>query len=242
MEAIETISLILGVGWASGINLYAAVLVLGWMGATGEANLPPELQVLSSPGVMAAAGIMYSIEFFADKIPGVDTSWDVLHTFIRIPAGAFLASSAAQGLDIGASAELIGLLVGGGLAATSHTTKMGTRALINTSPEPFSNWTASFAEDFAVIGGVWASLVHPEIFILMVVVFIGLAIWLLPKMWRVLKRIANKIGSWFGNKKSEPETENNPQAGFEATKGSVSETQPDLLQNMYSDAAKNKPE
>lgn len=230
MEAIEAISLMLGVAWASGINLYAAILVLGWLGATGDANLPPDLQVLSSPGVMATAGIMYSIEFFTDKVPGVDTGWDLIHTFIRIPAGAMLAASAAQGLDMGQSAELIGLLAGGGLAATTHTTKMGSRAIINTSPEPFSNWIASFTEDVSVVVGLWAALHYPILFLIMLAVFIALAIWLLPKIWRALRRIIRAIGNWFRERdednkadevKSTPEKKN-------------------LLQSMYSDAS-NEP-
>lgn len=140
METIDAVALMLGAAWASGINLYAAILMLGWMGGSGHVELPPELHVLSNPAVMLAAGGMYLVEFFADKIPGVDTAWDALHTFIRIPAGALLAAGAAQGLDVGQSGELVALLLGGGVAATSHATKAGTRVLVNTSPEPFSNW------------------------------------------------------------------------------------------------------
>ncbi len=116
METIEVISLMLGAAWASGINLYAAILVLGWMGGAGHVDLPPGLEVLSDPTVMLAAGGMYVVEFFTDKIPGVDTGWDALHTFIRIPAGALMAAGAAQGLDMGQAGELIGLLLGGGVS------------------------------------------------------------------------------------------------------------------------------
>lgn len=140
METIQVISLMLGTAWASGINLYAAILVLGWMGGAGHVDLPPGLEILSDPAVMLAAGGMYTVEFFTDKIPGVDTAWDALHTFIRIPAGALMAASAAQGLDMGQAGELIGLILGGGISAASHATKAGTRVLINTSPEPVSNW------------------------------------------------------------------------------------------------------
>jgi hypothetical protein len=197
VETIEAIALILGASWASGINLYAAVLVLGWLGSTGQVALPPDLMVLSNPGVMLAAGAMYAVEFFADKTPGVDTAWDALHTFIRIPAGALMAAGAAQGLDLGQAAELVALLVGGGMAATSHVTKAGTRALINTSPEPVTNWTASITEDLAVIAGLWTALNHPVVFLVLLAVFLVLVAWLLPKIWRALQRAARALGRWF---------------------------------------------
>jgi len=197
METIQAISLMLGVGWASGINLYAAVLVLGWLGSSGQVDLPAGLSLVSEPSVMLAAGFMYAVEFFTDKIPGLDSLWDLLHTFIRIPAGALLAAGAAQGLDIGPSAEIVGLLTGGGLAAASHATKAGSRALINTSPEPVSNWTASVSEDVAVVGGLWTALNYPWLFIVLLILFLALAIWLLPKIWRALKAIWGKIRNWF---------------------------------------------
>ena len=199
METIEVISLMLGAAWASGINLYAAILVLGWMGGAGHVDLPPSLEVLSDPTVMIVAGGMYIIEFFTDKIPGVDTGWDALHTFVRIPAGALMAAGAAQGLDIGQAGELIGLLLGGGVAAASHATKAGTRVLINTSPEPFSNWGASVAEDVSVFAGLWAALHHPWLFVVLLVLFLLLAIWLLPKIWRAIKRAAHAVRRWFGD-------------------------------------------
>ena len=149
METIDTIALMLGAAWASGINLYAAILVLGWLGGSGHIDLPPDLQVLSNPLVMLAAGGMYAVEFFADKVPGVDTGWDALHTFIRIPAGAVLAAGSVG--EVGTGAQLAAGLVGGTLATGSHATKAGSRVLINTSPEPVSNWFASVGEDIAVI-------------------------------------------------------------------------------------------
>lgn len=194
----------LGVGWASGINLYAAVLVLGWLGSSGQVDLPAGLSVASEPSVMLAAGFMYAVEFFTDKIPGVDSIWDLLHTFIRIPAGALLAAGAAQGLDIGPAAELVGLITGGSLATASHATKAGSRALINTSPEPVSNWTASVSEDVAVVGGLWAALNYPWLFIGLLILFLGLAIWLLPKIWRALKALGGKIHNWFKRDKTSP--------------------------------------
>lgn len=202
MESLNDISAILalsmGAAWASGINLYAAVLVLGYMGSTGTLALPPDLQILANPLVMLAAGFMYCVEFFADKVPGVDTAWDSLHTFIRIPAGAMLAAGAVG--DVGPAAELAAALVGGGLTAATHATKAGGRAIINTSPEPFTNWTASIGEDIAVIAGVWASVQHPWIFIAVLVLFIALMIWLLPKIWRGIKKVFGFFVSLFQRK------------------------------------------
>ena len=200
METIDVIALTLGVAWASGINLYAAILVMGIMGAGGYTELPESLSVLQDPMVLVAAGVMYFVEFFADKIPGVDSGWDAIHTFIRIPAGAMLAVGAAQGLEINQAAELAEALLGGSLAATSHLTKASTRLVINTSPEPVTNWTASIAEDLAVVGGLWTALNYPLLFIVFIVLFVLLAIWLLPKLWRVVKNIVTTIRGWFGNK------------------------------------------
>jgi len=224
MEAVEAIALMMGAAWASGINLYATILVLGWMGSTGQMVLPEEMAILTDPSVMFAAGVMYFVEFFADKIPGVDTGWDTIHTFIRIPAGAVMAAGAAQGLDIGPAAELTAMLLGGGLAATSHATKAGTRVLINTSPEPVSNWTASVAEDIAVVGGLWAALNHPWWFLAALVIFIALVIWLLPKIWRAIKRIARAVKRWFGDD-TEQQAEVSPK-----------EHRRDVLKELYSDA------
>ncbi len=196
MDAVSLIALSMGAAWASGINLYATIFMLGYMGTTGNINLPVELEVLSNPMVMTAAGIMYCVEFFADKIPGVDSGWDTIHTFIRIPAGAMLASSAVG--DVTPAIELTSALLGGALATGSHTTKAGTRLLINTSPEPVTNWSASISEDLLVIGGLWAALNHPVLFIIGLIIFILLMIWLLPRLWRLIKRIFYRIGSWLG--------------------------------------------
>ena len=178
MGVIETIALTLGVGWASGINLYAAVFMLGFLGSTGHLELPPGLEVTQDPIVLIAAGSMYCVEFFTDKVPGVDTGWDTLHTFIRIPAGAALAAGAVG--ELGGAAELAAVLVGGGLAAGSHLTKAGSRVMINTSPEPLTNIGASLAEDVMVVGGLWTALHYPPVFIGMLVLFVAVAAWLLP--------------------------------------------------------------
>jgi hypothetical protein len=187
MGIAETIALSMGAAWGSGINLYAAIFTLGFLQNTDNIVLPPELAVLGDPLVMLAAGVMFCVEFFADKIPGVDTMWDTVHSFIRIPAGAVLAAGAVGELGIGA--ELAAAIVGGSLAATTHATKAGTRALVNTSPEPFSNWTLSIGEDIAVIAGVWTAVKHPWVFIVLLILFILLMIWLLPKLWRGIKRV-----------------------------------------------------
>jgi len=197
-QVTSILALTMGAAWASGINLYAAILMLGMMGVTGNVDLPPGLEILQDPMVLFAAGTMYVVEFFADKIPGVDSTWDVLHTFVRIPAGAMLAAGAVG--DVTPALSLAAGLMGGGLAASTHATKAGTRALINTSPEPFSNWTASVMEDVAVIGGLWAALNHPTLFVAFMIVFILLMIWLLPKLWRGIKTVFRKLRSFFGGK------------------------------------------
>jgi len=209
METIDVIAMTLGVAWASGINLYAAILVMGIMGAGGYTELPPSLTVLQDPLVLMAAGMMYFVEFFADKIPGVDSAWDTVHTFIRIPAGAMLAVGAAQGLEINQAAELAAALLGGSLAATSHLTKSSTRLVLNASPEPFTNATASIFEDLAVVGGLWTALNYPLAFIAFIILFVLLAIWLLPKLWRAIKDIVKTIRSWFKNKAEVDDSENN---------------------------------
>lgn len=194
-QIVNSIALTMGVGWASGINLYAALFMLGILGATGNVVLPPELMVLTSPLVLFAAAVMYLVEFFADKIPGVDSGWDALHTFIRIPAGAVLAAGAAG--SVNPALVVAAALLGGGLATISHATKAGTRVLINTSPEPFTNWTASVTEDVMVIGGIWAALHHPWLFLALLTAFILLAIWLLPKLWQSIKKVFSFIGRLF---------------------------------------------
>ncbi|RLA23003.1 MAG: DUF4126 domain-containing protein [Gammaproteobacteria bacterium] len=198
-QITSTLALSMGAAWGSGVNLYATLLVLGYLAITGGVVLPPELQVLANPIVIGAAGLMYCVEFFADKVPGIDTGWDAIHTFVRVPAGALLAAGAVG--EIGPAAELAAAIVGGGLAAATHAAKAGSRVLINTSPEPFSNWGASIGEDIAVIVGVWASLQHPQLFLVFLVLFVILLIWLLPKVWSGVKKVFRFLGSLFGGKK-----------------------------------------
>lgn len=202
MDPVSAIALTLGVGWASGVNLYAAMLTLGLMGATGAMALPPDLQILASPIVILAAALMYAVEFIADKVPGVDSGWDALHTFIRIPAGAVMAAGAMWDVDPGLG--LAAGLVGGTMATASHAAKAGTRLVINTSPEPFTNWGASIGEDVAVFAGLWAAIQHPWVFIVLMIVFVALVVWLLPKLIRVLIRLFRRIGRWLGGTREEP--------------------------------------
>jgi hypothetical protein len=207
MDALDhitaTLALTMGLAWASGINLYATLLTLGFLANSGNISLPPDLEIVANPLVMGAAGIMYFIEFFADKTPGVDTGWDAIHTFIRIPAGAMLAAGAVG--DLNPAVEIAAALLGGSLAAGSHATKAGSRVLINTSPEPFSNWVASVGEDIAVVGGVWASINHPVIYLVGLVLFVILMIWLLPKIWVSVKKVFRFISAWFRKPDSPPD-------------------------------------
>ncbi|MDX1513606.1 MAG: DUF4126 domain-containing protein [Gammaproteobacteria bacterium] len=196
MDLTQTIALTMGVAWASGINLYAAILMLGLMGATGHIVLPPGLESLTNPMVIGAAGFMYCVEFFADKVPGVDNGWDTLHTFVRIPAGAVLAAGAVGPVSM--EAQIAAALIGGSLAAATHATKAGGRLILNTSPEPVTNWTASLCEDIAVIAGLWAALNYPVVFLVLLGVFVLLMIWLLPKIWRGVVAIFRTIGKWLG--------------------------------------------
>jgi Domain of unknown function (DUF4126) len=195
MDNLQSIALAAGLGWASGIRLYAVLFIVGLVDKMGWATLPPSMHVLSHPLVMGATGFMLFIEFFADKIPGLDTIWDAVHTFIRIPAGAALAASMA-GADSTVMTLVAGIL-GGAMATGAHVTKAGSRALINTSPEPVTNWTASLTEDAMVATGLWAMFAHPAVFLVALAIFIVLAIWLLPKLWRALKSIYTRLNHAF---------------------------------------------
>jgi hypothetical protein len=186
MGTIEALSLAMGTAWTSGINLYATVAALGIAGRSEMIHLPPELQVLTHPAVIAIACIMYVIEFFADKVPYVDSGWDVLHTFIRVPAGAILAAKSLG--DMNPALELAALLAGGTVALAAHGTKATVRLAINTSPEPFSNWAASFAEDVTVLGSIWMVFNHPILMLILVASFMALVVWLVPKLFRLAKR------------------------------------------------------
>jgi hypothetical protein len=178
-ETLAAIAVALGAGWASGLNVYAVVLVLGAAHRLGLTTLPHDLAILASPWVMAAAALLFALNFLADKIPFVDSINDALHTFVRVPAGALLAFGAAD--QLGPETAVIAGLLGGTLAAGAHVAKTGTRALINTSPEPFSNIAASLVEDMTVIGGLVLALTHPIAFLCLLALFAGLLVWMLPK-------------------------------------------------------------
>ncbi len=195
MDTVSIIALSMGAAWASGINLYATIFMLGYLGTTGNIDLPPDLMVVTDPLVMTSAGLMYCVEFFADKTPGVDTAWDTLHTFIRILLGAVLAMGAVG--DVTPAVQLAAFIAGGSLTAATQATKTGSRIVINSSPEPVTNWTASVGEDLLVITGIWAALNHPVAFLVALVIFIALMIWLLPKIWRGVKHIFNSIRNFF---------------------------------------------
>lgn len=205
---IKTIALTMGVAWASGINLYAAILVLGILGSTGNITLPPELVILSDPLIIAAAGVMYVIEFFADKIPGVDNGWDTIHTFIRIPLGALLAAAAVG--EVNPAVAIAAALLGGGLAASTHAAKAGSRVLINTSPEPVTNWITSLGEDILVIAGLWTALHYPLVFVIFLVVFLILLVWLLPKIWRGVMKIISLLANLFRPKQDLQQPDDRP--------------------------------
>lgn len=195
-QLITTIALTMGVAWASGINLYATIAMLGILGSTGNIVLPETLSVVQDPLVIIAACVMYCVEFFADKTPGVDTGWDAIHSFIRIPAGVVLAAGAVG--EVSPALAVAAGILGGAVSATSHMIKAGSRVLINTSPEPFSNWAASFAEDITVLGGLFAALHYPLAFLCAFVLFLLMAIWLLPKIWRGIVVLIRKIRGLFG--------------------------------------------
>ncbi len=191
----QTLALTLGSSWASGINLYATVLVLGISGTTGAVDLPPGLDILMDPRVLIAAGAMFVVEFFADKVPGFDSVWDGIHTFIRIPAGALLAVGSVG--DVGPLGDVMVGLLGGGVAAASHATKAGTRILLNASPEPFTNWVASITEDVGVIGGLIVALTNPWVFLVTLALFFLLLIWVLPMLWHGIRRVFRALRRHF---------------------------------------------
>jgi hypothetical protein len=210
MGTLEALSLAMGTAWTSGINLYATVAALGIAGRAEMIQLPPDLQVLTHPAVIAIACVMYIIEFFADKVPYVDSGWDVLHTFIRVPAGAILA---AQSLgDMNPALEFAALLGGGTIALAAHGTKATARLAINASPEPFSNWFASVSEDLAVLGGLWMIFNHPIIMLILVLGFLALIVWLVPKLFRLAKRGFQALRNrWRGVKPDQPAATGSPQ-------------------------------
>ncbi len=210
MEAVQIIALTMGLAWASGINLYAAIATLGILGATGNMALPPGLELVQHPAVIAAAGFMYCVEFFADKVQGVDIGWDAIHTFIRIPAAAILAAGAVWHVD--PAMALVAGILGGALGATSHVLKTGTRVAINASPEPFSNVGVSLIEDIVVLAGLFGAIYHPAWFLVFLAAFVLAAAWVLPRIWRGVRALWGRVLGTRRRPKAAPAAEGLPLA------------------------------
>jgi uncharacterized membrane protein len=187
VNTLGTLGIAMGSAWLSGINLYAAVLTMGLLQHFKLAHLPGDLSGLAEWWVIILAGVLYLVEFIADKVPAVDSAWDAIHTFIRIPAGAILAASAFAHFD--PSVRLAALLIGGGVALSSHGMKAATRLAVNTSPEPFSNIVVSLAEDFVAICSTLLMVFHPLAILVVVTISVLIAIWLIPKIMRALRRL-----------------------------------------------------
>jgi len=195
IDTPQLLALAAALGWASGVRLYLAVFLVGAAGYMGWIDLPQGLRVLQHPGVLAASGFMAFTEFFADKIPLVDTVWDMIHTLIRIPAGAALAAGA-----LGADNQTMGwiaALLGGSLAATSHAAKLTTRAAVNTSPEPFSNIGVSLLEDGFVVFMLWLSATHPVIFAIALVLTLIVAVLLMIVLVKFLRAVILRLREFF---------------------------------------------
>jgi hypothetical protein len=192
LDIAQLIALAAVLGFASGIRLYAVLLVVGLVGYAGWVQLPGGLAILQHPWVIGASAAMFLVEFVADKVPGVDSVWDAIQTFIRIPAGAALAAGVFGAMD-SAAWTTVAAILGGSLAATSHFTKAGTRAAANTSPEPFSNIGLSVAEDVTTAGLLWLVLTHPLVALALVIALVVLAAWLLPKLIRFVVRVLRKV-------------------------------------------------
>jgi hypothetical protein len=195
MNLISTLAIAMGSAWVSGINLYACVATLGLLSRFTHLQLPGELQVLTSWWVIAVAATLYVIEFVADKVPWIDSTWDVIHTFIRVPAGAVLAAGAFGDFD--RSIQVIALLMGGGLALSSHGTKAATRAVLNASPEPVSNFVASIVEDVVAIGSAVISVFFPILLFIIVAVGLGVSIFLFHRVLRFFRQVSRRIRGWF---------------------------------------------
>ena len=185
------LALAAGLGWASGLRLYATLFVVGVAGNLGWIVLPDGLRLLEHPLVLGAAGLMLVIEFFADKVPLLDSVWDTVHTFIRIPAGAALAAMVFGGQGVEWQAAMA--LLGGTLAAGTHFTKAGTRAMINASPEPFSNIAASFGEDVVALTGLWLMFAHPWLMLALLLLLVAMIAWLLPRLWRGISGFIRRL-------------------------------------------------
>jgi hypothetical protein len=201
MEALATLGTALGAAWTAGINLYATVAVLGLLQRYElVGRLPGGLDALDNWWVIGTALALYVVEFVADKVPYVDTAWDAVHTFIRVPAGAVLALAATAELD--SSLRIVAFLLGGGLALSTHGTKATARAAANTSPEPFTNWALSLVEDVFAVGAVVLAVLHPFAILVIILIFLILLAWILPKVVRRLRRMFGALASLFRRRKT----------------------------------------
>ena len=203
MDQLTNLALALALAWASGIRLYVVLFLVGLAGYFHwfDWSTPKSFEVLSHPLVLGTTGFLVLIEFFADKIPAVDSIWDAVHTFIRIPAGALLAAGVINAAD-GPAWALAAALLGGTITAGTHFMKAGGRAAINTSPEPVTYWAASATEDAAVIGGLWLAIQHPIVFLVLLLLFVLLTIWLLPKLYRFIRAIFLRMTNLFADRKT----------------------------------------
>lgn len=195
MNGIDILGLALGSAWTSGINLYATVTVLGLLQKLTEVKLPGGLVLLDNWLIIGVAASLYLIEFVADKVPYVDSVWDVVHTFIRVPAGAILALAATA--DLPPTIQIIALLIGGGLALSSHGTKATLRAAINLSPEPVSNWVASITEDIIAIGGILLAVISPIVIIIVLAIFLVVFFWIAKKVVRRVFQMLRSVKNFF---------------------------------------------
>lgn len=191
MTHVPDLALAAALAWGAGLRLYLVTFLFGAASYLGYWPLPDHLQVISHPLVMGSAGFMAIVELFADKLPWLDTVWDMVHTFIRIPAGAALAAAVFGDAD--GAVMVAAALLGGSLTAATHFSKAGTRAAANTVPEPFSNIALSFAEDAAVVGGSWLSMHQPLLFIGLVAVFLLMAVFALHWLGKGARRIWRKL-------------------------------------------------
>jgi hypothetical protein len=195
MNLISTLSIAMGSAWVSGLNLYACVATLGLLSRFTHLELPGELRALTSWWVIGVAAALYVVEFVADKVPWIDSTWDIIHTFIRVPAGAVLAAAAFGDFD--RSIQVIALLLGGGLALSSHGTKAATRAVLNASPEPVTNFVASIVEDVVAIGSTVVAVFFPILLFIIVAIGLCISIYLFNRVRRFFQTATRKVRTWF---------------------------------------------
>ena len=191
MDMLQNIALAGGLAWASGIRLYATIFLTGILGRFGVVHLPDGIGMLADTWVLVVSGVLMLGEFLADKVPAFDSVWDGVHTFIRIPAGTLLAWGVFKHSDAGM--QVAAALLGGALVSGTHLAKTGTRALINTSPEPFSNWGASASEDVSLLGGLYLMWAHPLVMVVLLGLFVLLLLWWLPKVFRGLRALWRRL-------------------------------------------------